>query len=176
MGGCIVCSSNVVEKPIPKQTRPCKATACTNKGGTMRIKQRARAIIGKPEWVYGTVVDLEIMNSPIGNPSTTVYGTFLNRNGFADWNMPRPMESIKVDPDTVGLFACTVNNIDFYEGDIIQNAMGNKGVIRYGDFKEISGQDFIGFFIDWYDDNDTLIKSAAYWLKSQKVSIIGTEK
>ena len=142
----------------------------------MRIKQRARAVNGKHEWVYGTVVDLEIMNSPIGKKTVTVYGTFLNRNGFADWDMPRPMETIKVDPDTVGLYACTVDNTDFYEGDIIQTDDGKKGVIRYGEFTEVTGQTYIGFFIDWNNDNDTLLKSAAYWLKSERVSIVGTEK
>lgn len=144
----------------------------------MRIKQRARAVNGKHEWVYGTVVDLEIMNTPIGKKpvTVTVYGTFLNRNGFADWDMPRPMETIKVDPDTVGLYACTVDNTDFYEGDIIQTDDGKKGVIRFGEFTEVTGQTYIGFFIDWNNDNDTLLKSAAYWLKSERVSIVGTEK
>ena len=139
------------------------------------MRQRARPINGSHEWVYGTVVNLEIMRSPCDGSPSGIYDTVLNRNGFADWNMPRPMESIRVDPNTVGLYACTVNNIDFYEGDIIQNQNGDIGVVRYGEFTETSGQEFIGFFIDW-NDNNTLKKSAAYWFKSKGVSIIGTEK
>ena len=145
MGGCHICSNVVVERPIPKQPLSWNSSVSTRQGGSMRIKQRARAVNGEHEWVYGTVVDLE---------------------------------GIKVAPDTVGLYASTVDNTDFYEGDIIQTDDGKKGVIRHGEFTEVTGQTYIGFFIDWNNDNDndTLLKSAAYWLKSERVSIVGTEK
>lgn len=43
------------------------------------------------------------------------------RNSFADWNMPRTIESTEVDPETVGQFTgLTVSNGRVFDGDFLE--------------------------------------------------------
>ena len=46
---------------------------------------------------------------------------FIARTGFADWNMPRPVEFVGVDPSTVGQYTglCDKNGKKIFEGDIV---------------------------------------------------------
>lgn len=57
------------------------------------------------------------------------------RSAFADWNMPRQIEYIEVLPETVGQY---INQVDknlkkIYEDDILQDARGNKYLVRWSD-------------------------------------------
>ena len=46
---------------------------------------------------------------------------FIARTGFADWNMPRPVEFVEIDPSTVGQYTGLkdMNDKRIFEGDIL---------------------------------------------------------
>ena len=46
---------------------------------------------------------------------------FIARTGFADWNMPRPVEFVEIDPSTVGQYTGLndKNGERIFEGDIL---------------------------------------------------------
>ena len=46
---------------------------------------------------------------------------FIARTGFADWNMPRPVEFVEIDPSTVGQYTGLKdkNGKRIFEGDIV---------------------------------------------------------
>ena len=47
---------------------------------------------------------------------------FIARTGFADWNMPRPVEFVEIDPSTVGQYTGMKdkNGKKVFEGDIVR--------------------------------------------------------
>ena len=58
------------------------------------------------EWVDGYLYEHEpalvgiVSKNDVPEPSKW----FIARTGFADWNMPRPVEFVEVDPSTVGQY------------------------------------------------------------------------
>ena len=60
---------------------------------------------------------------------------FIARTGFADWNMPRPVEFVEIDPSTVGQYTGLKdkNGNRIFEWDILALRGGRPRVVRFED-------------------------------------------
>lgn len=64
---------------------------------------------------------------------------FIAKTGFADWNMPRPVEIVEVDHSTIGQYTGLKgkNGRRIFEGDIIKADNGNRSsisVVKFGEY------------------------------------------
>lgn len=99
---------------------------------------------------------------------------FIARTGFADWNMPRPVELVKVDPSTVGQYTGLTdkNGKQIFEGDIVQYHE------RQFDGKDVPVRDAViyeegGFSVRAYFLNNWLWNSINGNTQLRDVEIIG---
>ena len=89
------------------------------------------------EWAEGYLYEHEpalvviVSENDVPEPSKW----FIARTGFADWNMPRPVEFVEVDPSTIGQYTGLEdkNGKRIFEGDILSFRAGMTHVVRFED-------------------------------------------
>lgn len=83
--------------------------------------------IDNGRWAYGGFHRHQLVTpSPLiandKKPKEVEYAYLIVESGFSDWNMPKPMHAIEVDPETVGQFTGLrdVKRRKIYESDILK--------------------------------------------------------
>ena len=128
------------------------------------------------EWVEGYLYEHEpaLVGIASENDEPEPSKWFITRTGFADWNMPRPVELVEVDPSTVSQYTGLEdkNGKRIFEGDIVQyeeRQMGGGDVLAAFPVTFEEG----GFCVHYYFLNNWLIGGSAGNTKLERIEVIG---
>ena len=112
------------------------------------------------EWVEGYLYEHEppLVGIVSENDEPEASKWFITRTGFADWNMPRPVELVEVDPSTVGQYTGLKdkNGKRIFEGDIVKtdkfSEPNKQYIIKYDlQFGAFIGQDRYNVYFVTFD-------------------------
>ena len=119
---------------------------------------------GHGRWVYGSYfLHLKRTLCVIGDRAEDEdMEHVIIQDGFSDWNMPRDMEAIRVDPETVGEWTGLLDakGKKIFEGDIVLGfdfspEDDGYGVVEWGDGGfVVSNRCICGSFIENYEGRD----------------------
>ena len=89
-------------------------------------------------WVYGSYFRyIPYTPYPTENPTKEDYKHIIIKESFSDWGMPRSLQGVDIDPNTVGqctgLKDCKGNYI--FEGDYVIESFGHTGTYRVDFFE-----------------------------------------
>lgn len=105
-----------------------------------KIKFRAKRV-DNSEWVYGFIYELEppLVCIALDGYKPQKSKWFIARTAFADWSMPRQMESFEVKQETISqlvyVYEQDEQQIEVYTNDIVYTSLnrGMIGVVRTHD-------------------------------------------
>ena len=123
------------------------------------------------EWAEGYLYEHEpalvgiVSENDVPEPSKW----FIARTGFADWNMPRPVEFVEIDPSTVGQYTGLKdkNGKRIWEGDVAKVLQGKDKDIAYVGFEN-------GAFMLYPKTGNIYERTLwSYWYNDWDVEVIG---